>query len=101
MMPPETAGRIVGYYKNEYIGLPYSKNDIEVGKKIILDQDNADDILFNDGCLWQTTKGEIEITKVYNNAAEGKFFFTTVCNSKNKTIDVKDGFFKILFTKKS
>jgi hypothetical protein len=99
IVPPDAAGRIVGYYENDYIGLPYSKTDMVVEKKITIGEDNAVDLSLNDGCLYTNLKGEIEITKADDNAAEGKFFFTTVCSSKNKTVEVKDGFFRIPFSK--
>jgi hypothetical protein len=99
MMPPEAAGRIVGHYENEYIGLPYSKTDMVVGKKISIDEDNAVDLSLNDGCLYTNTKGEIEITKVGDSWAEGKFFFTTICSSTNKAVEVTDGFFRIPISK--
>lgn len=99
MMPPDAASGIVGYYKNEYIGLPYSKSDMVTGKKIILGEDNAADLAINNGCLWKDIKGEIEITKADDDAAEGKFFFTAVCTSTSKPIEVTDGFFRILLAK--
>ncbi len=100
MMPPENAGRIVGYFKNQYIGLPFNKTDMVVGKKIILGEDEAADLSLHNGCLWINTKGEMEITKVTDEAAEGKFFFTTSCSSDNKKVEIRDGFFRILFNKK-
>jgi hypothetical protein len=99
VMPPAVAGRIVGYHDKDYIGLHYSKTDMAVGKKITIDEDNAVDLLLNDGCLYTSPKGVIEITKVDEQWAEGKFFFTTACNNKNKIVEVKDGFFRIPFSK--
>jgi hypothetical protein len=99
VMPPAVAGRIVGYYDKDYIGLPYSKTDMAVGKKISIGEDNAVDLSLNDGCLYINTKGEIEITKVDEQWAEGKFFFTATCNNKNKAVEVRDGFFRILLLK--
>jgi hypothetical protein len=99
MVPPDAAGRIVGYYKKQYIGLPYNKTSIATGKKIILNEDEAADIFLDDGCLYPLTKGEIEIIKVDGSWAEGKFFFTTSCSSINKVVKIKDGFFRIPFTK--
>jgi hypothetical protein len=96
MMPPDAAGRIIGYYDKEYIGLPYNKTYWTVGKKITIGEDEAVDVFISNGCSWTDTKGEMEITKVDGNAAEGKFFFTAACNSTNKTVDVTDGFFRIL-----
>jgi hypothetical protein len=99
LMPPDAAGRIVGYYNTEYIGLPYSKTDLVAGKKIIIGEDNAADLLINNGCLWKDIKGEMEITKVDGRWVEGKFFFTTTCTSTNKVVKVTDGFFRIPFAK--
>ncbi len=99
MMPPDAAGRIVGYYNEQYIGLPYSKSNLTTGRKIILGEDEAADISLNNGCLWKDTKGEIEITKLSDEWAEGTFFFTTVCSSTNKAIEVTDGFFRIQLSK--
>ena len=95
MMPPETAGRLIGYMNAEYIGFPYDRRDLVVGKKITFGEDNAVDLLLNDGCLWKTTKGEMEITKVSDSWVEGTFLFTNVCSSSNKTVEVTDGFFRI------
>ncbi len=99
MMPPDAAGRIVGYYENDYIGLPYSKTDMVVGKKIIISDDNAVDLMLNDGCLYPNPTGAIEIIKVDDTSAEGKFFFSNVCNSTKKEVKVTDGFFRLLFIK--
>jgi hypothetical protein len=41
----------------------------------------------------------MEITKVDDNAAEGKFFFTTVCNGKGMVANVTNGFFRVLLKK--
>jgi hypothetical protein len=99
MVSPDAAGRIVGYYNNNYLGLPYSKTNLVTGKKIIIGDDNAVDLSLNDGCLWTNPKGEIEITKADVGSAEGKFFFTITCSSKNKTLEVKEGFFRVQLTK--
>jgi hypothetical protein len=100
MMPPDVAGRIIGYYNNEYIGLPYNRSDLVAGKKIIIGEDNAADLLINNGCLWKDIKGEIVITKVDDNAAEGEFLFTSICNSTNEVVKITDGFFRLRLTKK-
>ncbi len=100
LMDPEAAGRIVGYFEKEYIGLPYSKSDLITGKKITINEDNAVDLSMNDGCLYTNPKGAIEIIKVDEDAAEGKFLFTNTCSSTKKETMVTDGFFRILFIKK-
>jgi len=100
IMPPEAAGRIIGYYEKQYIGLPYSKNYLVTGKKIMLGEDEVADIFLDDGCSYPLTKVEMEITKVDESWAEGKFFFTTTCSSINKVVKVTDGFFMIPQAKK-
>jgi hypothetical protein len=100
MMPPDAAGRIVGYYDNQYMGFPYSKSDMTAGKKIMFGEDNAVDLSLNNGCLWKDIKGEMEITKADDNSAEGKFSFTTTCSSSGKTVEVTDGLFRILLSGK-
>lgn len=99
MMPPETAGRIIGYYNDEYIGLPYSKANLVTGKIIVLGEDEAADLFIKNGCLWKDIKGKMEITKVDANTAEGKFFFTTICSSTNKPVSITEGFFRISLVK--
>jgi hypothetical protein len=99
MMPPDEAGRIIGYHNGDYIGLPYDRGDLVVGRKIALGEDNAVDISLNNGCLWEGTKGEMEITKLDDKLAEGKFFFTTRCIGSGKTLEVTDGFFRIALAK--
>ncbi len=97
MVSPEAAGRIVGYYGKEYIGLPFAKSDLKAGNKITLDEGNAPDLNLNDGCLWQKPTGEIEITKADETAAEGRFSFAAICNGK--PLVVSEGFFRIMFLK--
>lgn len=99
MPSPETAGRIVGYYQKQYIGLPFNKTNMVAGKKIIIGEDEAADIFLDDGCSYPVTNGRIEITKVDKNSAEGKFFFTTTCSRTNKELKVTDGFFRIRLAK--
>src|SRR5687767_13622332 len=42
MMPPEAAGRIIGYFdEGEYIGLPYSKSSFIAGKKNVFGENYA------------------------------------------------------------
>ena len=66
-MPPEAAGRIIGYSGEEYIGLPYDKDEMLVGKKDIFSEDNAVDLSTTDEVgMWGGRKGEMEITKVEN-----------------------------------
>jgi hypothetical protein len=96
IMPPDAAGRIVGYSNEEYIGLPYDRRYLVVGKKITFGEGNAVDLATNDDVgLWGGRKGEMEITKVDDKWAEGKFFFTASTSRSSKTVEVTDGFFRI------
>lgn len=96
MMPPDAAGRIIGYYNDEWIGLPYNRRSLVVGKKITFGEDNAADLATNDDIgLWGGRKGIMEITKVDDKWAEGKFFFTGSTDRSDKTVEVADGFFRI------
>jgi hypothetical protein len=96
LMPPEAAGRIIGYYKDEYIGLPYDKRNMVVGKKITFGENNAVDLsVSGDDNFYGGRKGEMEITKVDGNWAEGVFHFTATSHGSDKTIPVTDGFFRI------
>jgi hypothetical protein len=99
MAQPETVGRIVGYSNNQYIGLPFSKSSLTIGRKIVLGEDEAVDLSLNNGCLWKNIKGAIEITKADAGWAEGKFFFTAACGSTNEAVSVTDGFFRIALKK--
>ena len=100
MMPPEAAGRIIGYYNGEYIGLPYDKQSIAEGKKEIFSEDNAVDLALNDDIgIWGGRKGEMQITKVTDTYAEGNFFFTASSTRSDKTIEVTDGWFRIMLAK--
>ena len=95
LMPPEAASRIIGYYQDEYIGLPYNKQYLVAGKKIALGEDEAVDISFAGIGLAITKKGEMEITKVGNGWAEGTFHFTATVSDTNKSVEVTNGFFRI------
>ena len=96
LMPPDAAGRIIGYNNGEYIGLPYDRRYLVVGKKITFGENQAVDLATNDDTgMWGGRKGEMEITKVDHNWAEGKFYFTATTSSSNKTVEVTDGFFRI------
>ncbi len=96
MMPPEAAGRIIGYYNDESIGLPYDRRYLVVGKKIMFDENHAVDLMTNDDVgIWGGRKGEMKITKVDDKFAEGSFFFTGSTSRSDKTVEVTDGFFRI------
>ncbi len=96
MMPPNAAGRIIGYNNGESIGLPYDIRDMRVGNKINFGEDNATDLMTNDDVgMWGGRKGEMVIIKVDNQYAEGTFYFTGSTSRSNKTMVVTDGFFRI------
>jgi hypothetical protein len=101
IIPPDVADRISGDNNGESIGLPYDRRDMVVGQKIKFSVNNAVDLMTNDDVgIWGGRKGEMEITKVDNNWAEGKFFFTGSTSSSDKTIEVTDGFFRISMARK-
>ena len=100
MAPAQASGRIVGYLDGQYIGLPYNNEYLVVGKKIKISEDEAADVFLKDGCSYPISNGEMKITKVGNDFAEGTFYFTTVCTTTKKTLNVTDGFFRIQISKK-
>jgi hypothetical protein len=96
MMPPEAAGRIIGFYNKESISLPYYRRDLVVGKKIKFSDHQAVDLFLNDEVgIWGGRQGEMEFTKVDANWAEGVFHVTGSTLDGSKTIAVTDGFFRI------
>ncbi|HEY4286302.1 MAG TPA: hypothetical protein VGN00_04310 [Puia sp.] len=100
MIPAEAAGRIVGSYNKVSISLPYDRRYLYAGKKVKFSDHQAVD-LFNDDevGIWGGRKGEMEITKVDDNWAEGIFYFTGSTLDGSKTIAVTDGFFRIAVPK--
>jgi hypothetical protein len=100
MMPPEAPSRIIGYNNGEFISFPYDRRKMVAGNKITFTQDYSVDLTTDDDVkFWAGRKGEMTITKVDDNMAEGTFFFTASANGSTKTIEVTDGFFRILFAK--
>lgn len=102
IIPPDVADRISGDNGGESIGLPYDRRDMVVGNKIKFSQNNAVDLMLPDdeGGILGGYAGEMEITKVDDNWAEGKFFFTGSSSSSDKKVEVTDGFFRISLAKK-
>ena len=97
----EEASKIIGNYNGEYISLPYHRNDIEVGNKTNFDHSAVDLKLNDEVGLWGGHKGQMVITKVDDTSAEGTFYFTASSDdAAKKTLEVTDGFFRILFPKK-
>jgi len=100
MAPAQSSGRIVGYFDGQYIGLPYNDQYLVVGKKITISENQAADVFFKDNCSYPIANGEMKITKVGDTFAEGTFYFTAVCTTTKKTLNVTDGFFRIQISKK-
>lgn len=88
--------RIHGFYKEESISLPYDNRQMKVGGKITFGDDHVA-LLFpgDDDAIWDGKKGAMEVTKVENKWAEGKFFFTASSSANGKTKEVTEGFFRI------
>lgn len=102
IVSPESAGRIVGENNGESISLPYydQRNFLAATKRKLGDGHDAVDMSLNDDVsLWSAKSGEMEITKVDNNWAEGKFSFTAGGFHSDKTKQVTDGFFRIALKK--
>jgi hypothetical protein len=97
MAPVASTGRIVGYKAKDYIGLPFSKSDLKVGRKIAINADNAADLNLNNGCLWKNIIGEMEYTKLSATAAEGRFFFSAECGGKK--VIITNGLFRFPLNK--
>jgi hypothetical protein len=102
MYPPDVAGQVVGENNGESISLPYydRKNflQMKIDKRKLGDGGSAVDMRLNDKiALYSAVKGEMEVTKVDEKSAEGKFFFTAKGFQSDKTIEVTNGFFRILF----
>lgn len=96
MMPPDAAGRIIGYQSEEYIGLPFSKSSLAAGTRTVFGEEEAVDLALDDDVkIYAGKKGGMEITKNDGKWAEGKFYFTATSSRSAKTIEVTDGFFRI------
>jgi len=94
--PPAAAGRIVGYYKDGYIGLPYNKDDMVFGKKITFSASDGTDLAIpGESGTWGGNSGEMEITKVGGGWIEGKFHFSAKTYRNKHTTEVTEGFFRI------
>ena len=97
----EDSYKIIGNYNGEYISLPYYRNSMEVGHKINFDNSAVDLMLNDEVGLWGGHKGQMIITKMDETSAEGTFYFTASSDdAAKKTLEVTDGFFRILFSKK-
>lgn len=97
MMPPEAPARIIGDKNGESISLPYDRRDMVVGKKRNFETYAVDLFLNDDVGIWGGHKGEMVITKADDKSAEGNFYFTASGNNTTQTINVTEGFFRVLF----
>ena len=96
LLSPGATDRIMGKNSEGSISLPYDRRYLVAGKKIKISHENAVDLTTDDEvALWGGYEGEMEITKVDNNWAEGRFFFTATANNTEKKVEVTDGFFRI------
>jgi hypothetical protein len=100
MMSPDVTDRIIGKLNDESISLPYSgRKYLVVGEKTKFGESHAVDLFTNDDvAIWGGRTGEMEITKVDGNWAEGKFFFTATASGTDKKVEVTEGFFRISLT---
>ncbi|MBL9199275.1 MAG: hypothetical protein JNL39_02160 [Opitutaceae bacterium] len=97
MMRPEAAGRIIGYKGEDYLGLPFHRSHLVVGKVIKFGDDQAVDLAVGDDDLfWAGRTGEMKYTKIDATSAEGTFFFTATARGTSKRIEVTEGTFRIL-----
>jgi hypothetical protein len=103
IMPPDVAGLIVGDNNGESIGLPYydRRNFLALKKrKFGGGHDNVDMRLHDDVVLWSSKSGEMEITKVDDQWAEGTFSFIAGSSQSDKTLAVTNGVFRISIAQK-
>jgi hypothetical protein len=93
LMPPDAAGRIIGYYKDAYTGMPYYR---KLGQKTTFGDHNAVDLsITDDDNFYGGRTGGMEITKVNGDRVEGIFNFTATSKGSSKTFEVTNGFFRI------
>ncbi len=100
MMPPERPARIFGVNNKESISLPYDRRDMVVGNKTNFKNSAVDLQWSDDVALYSSNVGEMEITKVDDKSAEGKFYLTANGFQSDKKLEVTNGFFRVLFTNK-
>jgi hypothetical protein len=102
VMPVDAAGRILGDNNGVSISLPLygGKATLKQGLKTTFSENEAVDLMTNDEVsIWGGRKGEMEVTKMDENFAEGRFYFTANTNRSDKTIEVTDGYFRIPLAK--
>lgn len=103
IMPPDRAGVLLGENNGESISLPYyDRRSFLANTKTELGANHGlAEMRLNDNIVLYTgTKGELELTKVDDNWAEGKFSFTAKGFQTDKTVKVTDGFFRISLKEK-
>ena len=102
LMPPEAAGRIIGDNNGVSVSLPYDRRSMVVGHKTKFSHNDAVDLFTHDDiAIWGGYAGEMEITKVDGDWAEGKFVVTgTTSSDASKKIEVTNGFFRISLANK-
>jgi hypothetical protein len=97
IVSPDMAGRILGDNNGTKIGLPYNRRNIVVGTKTIFSHDEVVDIFLpeGEGGILGGYKGEMIVTKVNNEWAEGTFSIAASSDRSNKTAEITNGFFRI------
>jgi hypothetical protein len=103
IMPPDVAGRIMGDNNGEFISLPYydRRNFLALKKRKLGDGHSNVDMSLHDGAgYWGAKSGEMEITKVDDQWAEGTFSFIAGTSQSDKTMAVTNGVFRISIAQK-
>ena len=96
MMPPADIGRIIGYYKDEYMGLPFGKEHMKKGATYTLgDEESAEYFAPGSQEQWGTGMGELLVTYADEAKIEGSFHFTQKSKTSGRELKVTDGFFRI------
>ena len=85
--------RITALYKDSKISLPVP--NFEVGSRINFKNSAVDFSPVGNPDFWGGHSGEMEVTKVENGWAEGKFFFTATIRSSDKKMEITNGFFRV------
>lgn len=90
-------GTIIGHYNEEFIDLPYRRDRMKLGDKIVFgDRYGVNINLKDDIGMYGANAGEMIITGVDGRWVQGTFHCTaTPVNGSNKKLDITDGFFKI------
>src|ERR1700754_1675996 len=89
----ELSARITALYKDSKISLPVP--NFKVGDKTNFQNSAVDFSPVGNPDFWGGHSGGMEVTKVENGWAEGKFFFTATMRNSSKKIEVTNGFFRV------